>query len=96
MSIHSRGSSSGTSTSGYVLDVDEDELKYIAALLAVTRLGGSTATSNAAFSLIQKIGAITGTDDYILDALVDVDPRFVISTTSGILAFSSSFVTIDV
>ena len=96
MSIHSRGSSSGTSTSGYVLDVDEDELKYIAALLAVTRLGGSTTTSNAAFSLIQKIGAITGTDDYILDALVDVDPRFVISTTSGILAFSSSFVTIDV
>ena len=96
MSIQSRGPSSSASTSGYVLDVDEDELKYIAALLAVTRLGAPTPASNAAFSLCQKIGAITGTDDYIIDALVDVDPRFVISTTSGVLAFGASFVTIDV
>lgn len=96
MSIHSRGPSSGVGSSGNILDLDEEELKYIAALIAVTRLGAPTLASNAAFTLSQKISAVAGTDDFILDALADVDPRFVISTASGILAFGASFVTIDV
>ena len=95
MSIHSRNIGS-SQPSGNYLEVTEDELKYISALLAMTSLGAGTTSSDAAYELIQKIVVMTGSSDFIIDALEEVDPRFVISTSSGVLEYSSSFVTIDV
>lgn len=98
MSINSRPiqNISPSAKGVFLLSLELEELKYIAAMLALTALGTGTNTSDAAFELINKIEIVSNNQDFIVDALTDVDPRFVISTTAGVLAFSGAAVTIDV